>query len=90
MPVEKIYWEWEEAFNKFGLGDGDGWNGTHIVEDFLYKIGCKEVECDNWGIHNFMIFHIVDKDGKKYEFDGYEDPQNILPKRIIKRLDKEF
>ncbi len=23
MPVQQTYWEWEEAFNKFGFGDGD-------------------------------------------------------------------
>ena len=90
MPVQHIHWEWEEAFNKFGFGDGDEWNGTHLVEEFLHSIGCKEVECDSWGIHNYMIFRIVDKDGKEYEFDGYEDPHNILPKRIIRKLNEEF
>jgi hypothetical protein len=37
-----------------------------------------------------MIFRIVDKDGKEYEFDGYEEPQNILPKHIVEKLNKEF
>tara|TARA_R110002012_G_scaffold19113_3_gene69436 strand:- start:3731 stop:4015 length:285 start_codon:yes stop_codon:yes gene_type:complete len=90
MPIQHIHWEWEEAFNKFGFGDGDGWNGTHLVEEFLLNIGCKEVECNAWGIHNYMIFRIVDEDGKEYEFDGYEDSYNILPESIIKKLNKEF
>ena len=34
-----VYWEWEEAFNKFGFDDGDGPNFTRIVADLLYNLG---------------------------------------------------
>ena len=37
MAKQVIDWEWEEAFDKFGFGDGDGWiiseiGGTWIDE----------------------------------------------------------
>ena len=48
MPREVIEWEWEEAFDKFGFGDGDGWNGTDSVAEFIQGKG-YEVECDHWG-----------------------------------------
>ena len=35
MPKKTIIWEWQEAFYKFGFGDGDSWNGTYIIENFL-------------------------------------------------------
>ena len=90
MPIHQIHWVWGEAFNKFGFGDGNGWNGTSLVEEFLLSIGCKEVKCDSWGAHNYMIFGILDKDDTKYEFNGYNDPRDVLPKHIIEKLDNNF
>ena len=93
MPKVIITWEWEEAFSKFGFGDGDGWNGTHEVEGEIESLG-YEVEADSWGCHNYMIFDIK-KDGKSvYAGDdlsiGYDDARNYLPNDIINHLDKEF
>ena len=94
MPIHQIHWVWDEAFDKFGFDDGDGWNGTCLVERFLLDIGCKEIKCDVWcdvwEIHNYMIFQIVDKDGNKYEFNGNENPRDILPKYIIEKLNNKF
>ena len=59
-------WEWEDAFSKFGFGDGDGWNGTHEVEGEIESLG-YEVVTDTWGCHNYMIFDIK-KDGKSILF----------------------
>ena len=61
-----IEWTWEEAFDKFGFDDGDGWNGTHLVVDAIESLG-YEVVPDSWGCHNYMIFDIK-KDGKSILF----------------------
>ena len=66
MPRVIITWEWEEAFSKFGFGDGDGWNGTHEVVGEIESLG-YECETENWGCHNYMIFDIK-KDGKSILF----------------------
>lgn len=66
MPKVTITWEWEEAFSKFGFGDGDGWNGTHEVVGEIESLG-YECEPENWGCHNYMIFDIK-KDGKSILF----------------------
>jgi hypothetical protein len=71
MPRVYITWEWEQAFDKFGFGDGDGWNGTHEVEDEIESLG-YEVECDSWGCHNYMIMDIK-KDGKSILFKDIEN-----------------
>ena len=60
------YWEWEDAFSKFGFNDGDGWNGTYLVSDFIDTLG-YQTSCDNWGIHNYLITDIR-KDGKSILF----------------------
>ena len=66
MPKVIISWEWEEAFSKFGFGDGDGWNGTHEVVGEIESLG-YECDTENWGCHNYMIFDIK-KDGKSILF----------------------
>ncbi len=76
MPRTIITWEWEDAFSKFGFGDGDSWNGTHEVQGEIESLGYK-VECDSWGIHNYMIFDIK-KDGKSILFpEGNETGENL-------------
>jgi len=86
------YWEWEEAFSKFGFDDGDGPNFTHIVEDLLYNLGW-EVESDNWGSHNYMIMDLTGPNGEKpmdgYEI-GYDCPHTYLPIKLIQALDQKF
>ncbi len=76
MPRIYITWEWEEAFEKFGFGDGDGWNGTHEVEGEIESLG-YEVETDSWGCHNYMIFDIK-KDGKSILFPEGNEIGNRL------------
>lgn len=71
MPKIIIEWQWEEAFDKFGFGDGDRWNGTHEVEGEIESLG-YEVESDDWGCHNYMIFDIK-KDGKSILFPDRND-----------------
>ena len=57
MPRLILEWKWEEAFDKFGFGDGDHWNATSLVSDVVDKMGYW-TECDSWGIHNYMIMDI--------------------------------
>jgi len=92
-----IEWGWEEAFYKFGFGDGDGPNFTEEVANFLMGEG-YDVDCRTWGMHNYMIMDIK-RDGVSIMPDeaehstfqvGYSDPREWLPKDLIKKLDKEF
>jgi len=71
MPKIIIEWQWEEAFDKFGFSDGDGWNGTHEVEGEIESLG-YECETEHWGVHNYMIFDIK-KDGKSILFPEKND-----------------
>lgn len=71
MPKICILWEWEEAFDKFGFGDGDNWNGTHEVVGEIESLG-YECDVEHWGSHNFMIFDIK-KDGKSILFPEKND-----------------
>ena len=94
MPKVIITWEWEEAFSKFGFGDGDGWNGTHEVVGEIESLG-YEGETDSWGCHNYMIFDIK-KDGKSILFpEGKEHGEHLddwLPEvaeKIIKTQSAE-
>ena len=92
MPREVIEWEWEEAFDKFGFGDGDGWNGTDIVADFIESLGYG-VERDYWGIHNYMNFDIKLKDESIYtkKVDkGYDNPHDYLPRGLVRELEARF
>lgn len=87
-----VYWEWEEAFSKFGFGDGDGPNFTREVEEFLYDIGWS-AEVDNWGIHNFMIMDITGANGEKPMAKatvGYDCPRTYLPTELVEQLDEKF
>ena len=72
MAFTSIHWDWREAFSKFGFNDGDGWNGTDIVSDFMEKEFGVKTECDIWGCHNYMIFDIK-KDGKSILFPERND-----------------
>ena len=87
-----VYWEWEEAFNKFGFGDGDGHNFTDEVEDFLIKLGWN-VEPESWGIHNYMIMDVTGPNGEKPMAKaniGYDCPRTYLPKELVEQLDEKF
>lgn len=102
MPITECYhcgnnyhWNWTEAFDKFGFGDGDGQIQTPEVEDVLLEAG-YEVKCQEWGLHNLIIISIK-KDGKELiPHDdpevtfGYDDPHDYLPQCIVKLLDEKL
>ena len=86
-------WNWEEAFAKFGFGDGDGQVETWQVEAALRE-GGYETQSSGLGLHNTVIVSIR-KDGTeliphaRFRF-GYEDPREYLLPEIIALLDKRF
>lgn len=89
--LTEIHWSWEEAFDKFGFGDGDGVVMTEHVADALRAAG-YDVKVEPWGCHNITIASIKTKKGKELiPFDriqfGYDEPRDYLPKRIVKLLD---
>ena len=94
MAQVTINWSWMEAFDKFGFGDGDGWNGTDLVQDELENLG-YEVECDTIGIHNWAIVRLKRGDFD-HEFLGYplenddDNPVKVLPADVLKALNDKF
>lgn len=102
MPKFTIEWEWSEAFDKFGFGDGDGWNGTQLVMDVLMGAGYK-VEAEGWGMHNYTIMELISPDGtpivdynaspavpaSPVEY-GCDDARTWLPAEVVELLDKAF
>jgi len=92
---KNYYWSWEEAFDKFGFGDGDGQVETWTVEDVLTEAG-YEVTVNGWGLHNTVIVSIkketqelIPMDDPSVQF-GYDNPREYLPDNIVQLLDKEL
>ena len=54
---ETVYWEWIEAFCKFGFDDGDGMVMTHRVVEAIEELGYKAVS-NTWGCHNEVISQV--------------------------------
>lgn len=93
MAYKTVYWDWREAFSKFGFDDGDGWNGTDLVAAFIREKYGVKVECQPWGCHNYMI-QDVKMDGESlipegFEI-GYEDPDGWMPPKWVEDLDWHF
>ena len=87
------YWNWEEAFDKFGFNDGDGQVETWTVEGVLVKAG-YEVEVNGWGMHNTVIVSIkregkelISLDDPEVQF-GYDGPREYLSEEVVELLDK--
>jgi hypothetical protein len=85
-------WLWEEAFDKFGFGDGDGQVETATVVAVLRDAG-YQVEWHPWGLHNTVI-DSINKNGveriPEFAEVGYDDPRKYLPKSIIRLLDEKL
>lgn len=82
-------WTWEEAFDKFGFGDGDGLVMTGSVAGVLTDAGYV-VKSQKWGLHNVVITSIK-LDGVEQIPEGatigYDDPRSYLPAAIVALLD---
>jgi len=87
-----IYWRWEEAFNKFGFGDGDGIVMTEHVAKALRDAG-YDVTVEPWGMHNVVIASIEQK-GVELIPDDFDycdgSPRKSLPKHVVDVLDAAF
>ena len=85
-------WRWEEAFEKFGFGDGDGQIYTSEVDDILRLAGYG-TSLFQWGCHNFIITSVT-KDGVELipagTKVGYDDPRRYLPRDIVALLDRRL
>lgn len=88
-------WCWEEAFYKFGFGDGDSQIETAQVEEVLVEAGYAVVS-SKWGLHNLIVTSIT-KDGQEIMPSedtqvciGYDDPRTYLPQSIIDLLDEKL
>lgn len=88
----KYHWAWEEAFDKFGFGDGDSIIMTGSVAETLRANGYS-VAMQRRGAHNLIITGI-ERDGVSLipaDTDlGYDDPRDYLPHAIVSLLDSEF
>lgn len=87
-----VQWTWDEAFNKFGFGDGGGTIETQTVVHVLGHAG-YEVTTYHFGIHNEVIDSIK-KDGVEHipanTEIGYADPRKYLPRNIVRLLDRNL
>ena len=101
MPNTLIQWDWRDAFSKFGFDDGDGWNGTDLVSDFMEKEFGLNIYCETWGCHNYLIMEVckkTDKKGKEVNLipqdtdftHGYDEPDDWMPQEWIDKLDDHF
>lgn len=92
MATTIIAWTWQEAFYKFGFGDGDGWNGTPLVAGYLEELGF-DVHADVMGCHNYMIFDIRENGESiipKNADVGYAEPETYLPADVVEKLNESF
>lgn len=83
-------WSYEEAFDKFGFGDGDLRQLTGRVRKVLAVAGYSVETCD-FLMHNTVIASIK-KDGRELipeqVMHGYDDPHDYLPVEIIQLLEE--
>lgn len=85
-------WQWEEAFNKFGFGDGGRIVMTETIADALRAAGYA-VTVEPWGIH-IIVITAIERNGQPIIPDGatigYDNPRHYLPPEIVKLLDEAF
>lgn len=83
------HWDWEEAFDKFGFGDGDGLVMTATIAEALSAAGYTATS-ERWGLHNTVITSIQ-RDGVELipESFDYRDgnPREDLPTEVVVVLD---
>jgi hypothetical protein len=86
-------WTWQEAFNKFGFGDGEHQVMTETVAKVLRAAGYT-ISVEPWGLHNVVIDSITLNGVEQIPFDtitfGYDDPNDYLPQAIVTLLDTKL
>jgi hypothetical protein len=88
----KLHWRWEEAFDKFGFGDGACAFLTDEVATVLRAAGYV-VSSEPSNLHNTTIYSI--KRGgveliPEHANVGYDDPRKYLPRKIVRLLDRKL
>ena len=87
------HWSWEDAFAKFGFGDGDGLVMTEHVANALRQAEYA-VTVEPWGCHNVTIASIERNGVELIPLDdinyGFDDPRDYLPEDIVTLLDNAF
>jgi hypothetical protein len=85
-------WCWEDAFDKFGFDDGDGFILTEHVAEAL-RVHGYAVKVEPWGCHNITIASIRRGQTELIPVTanlGYDDPRSYLPKTIVALLVAAF
>lgn len=83
------HWRWEDAFDKFGFGDGDGLVMTDAVA-YVLRENNLAVTTTPWGLHNVIITAIARNGIALIPTGtslGYDDPRAYLPDDIVELLD---
>ena len=94
-PRREFVLPWEDAFDKFGFGDGAYGGITFDIADVLEDNG-YDVNVSNYGFHNAVIFSIKHNGQELMPVDdpevtiGYSDPRTYLPQEIQILLEDVF
>ena len=81
---------WDEAFSKFGFGDGRNGDLTDVVAEFIESLGYK-VGITTTGAHNDYIHIILDKDEdmERTIYNKGDDLSKLEPK-LHSALENKF
>lgn len=87
---QDIVWSWEEAFEKFGFGDGANGHLVNEIVSVLERHGYR-ITTGGWMLHNTVI-ESIKRDGRELippnTNVGYDDPRTYLPPDILALLDR--
>ncbi len=90
MPRIIYDWRWEEAFDRFGFDDGDGYCLTQAVANVLENAGCR-CRTARFGAHNTIIHRITLPDGSALDTPHAKSSARLwLPARLVAMLDNAF
>ena len=88
MAKTVIEWEWQEAFQKGGFDDGDGYVQTQRVVNVLEELGYTCVLAS--GMHNTHVVALRRKGESDVEVDDERPVRWQLPSEVVTALDREF
>ena len=89
MPQYVQDWDWTEAFQKYGFGDGEDTVHTQEVVEFLESLGyqCEPVG----GMHNYFMYNLERGDTEWHPPDDFDhNPREWLPPDLVALLDAKF
>jgi hypothetical protein len=90
MPRIIYDWRWEEAFDRFGFDDGDGYCLTQDVANVLENAGCRCCTAQ-FGAHNTIIHRVILPDGSPLDNPFAKFSARLwLPAHLVAMLDNAF